>query len=86
MIHNTPRPTINYTDEELAILYNPKVLEEVKNSLYESKLVIKEEKETPVQYLCIVPVSGGKDSQACLKMAVDNYGSNLVFTRLFRPC
>lgn len=24
---------------------------------------------------CIVPVSGGKDSQACLKMAVEKYGS-----------
>ena len=27
---------------------------------------------------CIVPVSGGKDSQACLKMAVEAYGSEHV--------
>lgn len=27
---------------------------------------------------CIVPVSGGKDSQACLKMAVNEFGSNHV--------
>ena len=25
------------------------------------------------KYLCIVPVSGGKDSQACLKMAVETF-------------
>ena len=30
------------------------------------------------QVKCIVPVSGGKDSQACLKMAVEAFGSNEV--------
>lgn len=47
MIHNTPRPTINYTDAELAILHNPRVSEDVKNALYQSKLSenVKETKE-----------------------------------------
>ena len=27
---------------------------------------------------CIVPVSGGKDSQCCLKLAVDEFGSDQV--------
>lgn len=27
---------------------------------------------------CIVPVSGGKDSQACLKMAVEAFGAESV--------
>lgn len=30
------------------------------------------------QYECIVPVSGGKDSQACLKMAVEEFGNNNI--------
>lgn len=30
------------------------------------------------KYKCIVPVSGGKDSQACLKMAVIEFGANNV--------
>ena len=30
------------------------------------------------KYMCIVPVSGGKDSQACLKMAVKEFGSDNV--------
>lgn len=29
-------------------------------------------------YKCIVPVSGGKDSQTCLKMAVGEFGSENV--------
>lgn len=30
------------------------------------------------KYKCIVPVSGGKDSQACLKMAVEEFGPDEV--------
>jgi 3'-phosphoadenosine 5'-phosphosulfate sulfotransferase (PAPS reductase)/FAD synthetase len=30
------------------------------------------------KYMCIVPVSGGKDSQACLKMAIEEFGSDNV--------
>ena len=30
------------------------------------------------KYKCIVPVSGGKDSQACLKMAVTEFGATNV--------
>lgn len=30
------------------------------------------------KYKCIVPVSGGKDSQACLKMAVEEFGASDV--------
>jgi 3'-phosphoadenosine 5'-phosphosulfate sulfotransferase (PAPS reductase)/FAD synthetase len=30
------------------------------------------------QYKCIVPVSGGKDSQCCLKLAIDEFGSDSV--------
>jgi 3'-phosphoadenosine 5'-phosphosulfate sulfotransferase (PAPS reductase)/FAD synthetase len=29
-------------------------------------------------YKCVVPLSGGKDSQACLKMAVSEYGADFV--------